>query len=1370
MSQFAPPTRSRAYAANPHEALRRHVVTAVLVSHDGERWLPTVLEALLGQQRPVQRVIAVDTGSRDRSADLLRSHLGPELVLERKRSSGYGSAITFGLANSAPVGHDEVGYDTNAPIEWVWLLHDDSAPSPDCLGQLLLTAEEYSEQHPSDQVAVVGPKVHGWYDRRQLLEVGVTIAGNGRRWTGLERGEHDQGQYDEVRPVLSVGSAGMLVRRDIWDRLKGFDRAISLFRDDVDFCWRVNNAGYKVIVAPEAVIRHAEASARERRRVDAGPSRPHLLDRTHALYTVAVNKPTLLWPALYLRLILGTFFRVLGHLIAKSPGMASDEFFAMLGFAARPDRILRGRSARRRFREADPLEVAMLLPPRGALTRAAIDSIWTQMRGEKAVDGGGGTLSSRHGTVESGPVSEEAEALETDSLALLKRLIRKPIIAVGLGLTVIALIAGRSLLFSGTLAGGALLPTPGGSSDLWSEYTSAWHGVGLGTNSVAPAYLGLVALLGTILFGKASLAVLVLLLGSVPLAGLSASFAFRRVTDSPGLRIWGGYAYGLLAVALGAIATGRLGSAVAVAVLPLIVTSAGSAIGSSSRSGNTRSAWSCAFLLMLATAFAPVVWALAATAAAVALVSVAWRTRSNVAVTAIRILIILGTPIVVLSPWSLTLFQHPSSFLTEMGAAGYGLNTPASTPLGLLLGDPGGPGTYPFWFGAGLLLTALAALLRGTRRRVVVSAWMISLLGFASALFLTRTTVTASDAAAGVVPWPGVSTALLGFGLITATMVGAEGARERIAGAAFGWRQPVSVLVTAAAVLAPVAAGGWWLVRGADNPIGRISAGLPQYLAAEDESAAQVRTLTLTAGANGTVAYSVARGAGPVLGDADIHLTTPETQKLNTLVGQLLSGSGGNAAQGLSGLDIGYVWAASSVPTAITQALGDTSGLTEDTLTASTGASTNYWQVNGSVGRITLQDAKGADIALQYQCSGSNSNPGIAPQGSAAVCSQDVSAQVNVPAGSSGRVLVLAEQADGGWTAKEGGQTLTATTLPGGLQAWTVPAGAGLVTIGYQSYTHTVWLIGELIAFAAAAVMALPFGRRPEDEADEEDEFAHAAEAAGKPGGDPEEFAQPGPPAHEQPPRPEPEQPAPTPAYEPEPAYEQPQPEYEPEYEPQPQPVAAMPVQAQAPEAETYVAPAYDPPVYETAQAASADYYPQQGYEQPGYESGAYQQPYEQQPYEGYPQQQGYEQGGYEQQQYAAPQGYDSGAYQQPYEAYPQQGYEQSGYDQAGYEQNGYEQPYTADPYAAPPRQPQYQEPYPQEQRYPQEQQYPQEQYPQEQQQPPYEAYPQQEPYPQEQQYPQENTTAEQYPEFEQYPGYDSPQEQQQYGQEGWGR
>jgi GT2 family glycosyltransferase len=1081
-SQFTAPVRPAPQrGANPHEALRHHVVTAVLVSHDGSRWLGSVLEALLNQQRPVQRVIAVDTGSRDTSVDLLETALGPDQVLHRKRSTGYGAAVAFGLKSSAPVGFDEFGYESGlTPVEWIWLLHDDSAPAPDALGQLLLTAEDFPD------AVVLGPKVRGWYDRRQLLEVGATVAANGRRWTGLERNEHDQGQHDEARPVLSVSSAGMLVRRDVWDRLRGFDRGISLFRDDLDFCWRVNNAGYKVVVAPDAMVFHAEAAARERRRVSAGANRPHLLDRSHALYTVAVNRATRFWPLLYFKLVLGSLLRAVGFVFAKSPGVAADELFAAAGFAIRPDRILRGRSVRRKIRTADPQDLQDFFPPRGALVRSAFDTFWTQLRGDDPMEQ---ESSSRHRTVESGPVSEEAEALDTDSAALIKRLLRMPIVAVGLGLTVVALTASRSLLFGGVLAGGALLPSPGGASDLWSEFLAAWHPVGLGSTAAAPPYLAVVAMLATILAGKADLAVAVLLIGSVPLAGLSASRALRRVTSSAPLRIWGAYAYGLLAVATGAIASGRLGTAVAVAMLPLVVTSATDAIGSPARPGSTRSAWTCAFLLSVATAFNPVTWLLALGFAALSVLTVVWRARSNFFATVIRMVIVLGMPLAVLEPWSFTLIQHPSNFLVEPGLTGAGLDSPAPSPVGLLLGDPGGPGTYPAWIGVGLLLAALAALLRGTRRRVVVSAWALALVGFASAVAISRAQVTPLGADHTTPLWPGVSTAMLGLGLITATIVGAEGVRERIGSASFGWRQPLTVLVVIAAALAPVAAGAWWLLRGAQGPVARVPAQiLPQYVAAEGQTAASPRTLILTGGANGAIDYNLVRGTGPTLGDADIPVPAGETATLNQAVTELLAGDGANAIAGLDVLDIEYVLVGSTVSSGVGQTLDGLPALTEHSVMQGGNQQYGVWSVDLSaagltLGRIDVVNVKtNAMLPVAYQCSGS------VPAGTTRICSQGVGATVVVPPGPAGRALTFSEEGFSGWSASIDGQKLTGGTAGevGNLEGWVLPASGGTVTISFHSYTHTGLLIGEGIVALIAMIMALPFGRRA-DEPDEDE-------------------------------------------------------------------------------------------------------------------------------------------------------------------------------------------------------------------------------------------------------------------------------------------
>lgn len=308
------------------------MVTAVVVSHDGARWLPDALAELLGQERPVQYAMAADTGSADASAQLVTDALGADRVLHLARRTGFGQAVEE-AARTAPVltpdelpylkrpsGWDPVtrtwrddAYDMpelphGEPVQWLWLLHDDCAPEPEALAQLLRVVENELELG-RDDVAVVGPKLRGWYDRRQLLEVGVTIANSGRRWTGLDRREQDQGQHDHVRTVLSVSTAGMLIRRDVFEQLGGFDRRLPLMRDDVDLCWRAHAAGHRVLVAPEAVVRHAEAASRERRTVDCGGrtvASPHKVDKAGAAYTLLVNARTAVLPWVLVRLVLGT--------------------------------------------------------------------------------------------------------------------------------------------------------------------------------------------------------------------------------------------------------------------------------------------------------------------------------------------------------------------------------------------------------------------------------------------------------------------------------------------------------------------------------------------------------------------------------------------------------------------------------------------------------------------------------------------------------------------------------------------------------------------------------------------------------------------------------------------------------------------------------------------------------------------------------------------------------------------------------------------------------------------------------------------------------------------------------------------------------
>ena len=160
-----------------------HVV-AVLVCHEGGRWLAPVLTSLAHSRRQPEVVVAMDAGSTDSTFRLLADAVAAEVVdhvLQVPATTAFGSSVTAALA--APQSAVPAGIEKDHA--WVWLLHDDCAPTPGALDALLRTAED----NPS--AGILGPKLRGWHDRRLLLEAGVTISRSGARVTGLEPREYD---------------------------------------------------------------------------------------------------------------------------------------------------------------------------------------------------------------------------------------------------------------------------------------------------------------------------------------------------------------------------------------------------------------------------------------------------------------------------------------------------------------------------------------------------------------------------------------------------------------------------------------------------------------------------------------------------------------------------------------------------------------------------------------------------------------------------------------------------------------------------------------------------------------------------------------------------------------------------------------------------------------------------------------------------------------------------------------------------------------------------------------------------------------------------------------------------------------------------
>ncbi|MGP4090135.1 glycosyltransferase [Streptomyces sp. KR55] len=1057
----------------------RHVVTAVLVSHDGARWLPDALAGLLGQERPVQYAMAADTGSADDSAQLVTDALGPDRVLHLARRTGFGQAVEE-ANRTAPVltpeelpylkrpsGWDPVtrrwrddAYDMpelphGEPVQWLWLLHDDCAPEPDALAQLLRVVENELELG-RDDVAVVGPKLRGWYDRRQLLEVGVTIANSGRRWTGLDRREQDQGQHDHVRPVLSVSTAGMLIRRDVFDRLGGFDRRLPLMRDDVDLCWRAHAAGHRVLVAPEAVVRHAEAASRERRTVDCvgrTSASPHKVDKAGAVYTLLVNTRTATLPWVLLRLVLGTLLRTVAYLVGKVPGQAVDEIRGLLGVLLRPERIIAGR--RRRGRpEIDKGELRPLFPPPGATVRATVEQVASSVvgRSDPEVAGGAG----RHGgAVESGPGGDDADFLEIEQFARLKRIARNPGPMLFLVLLFVSLAACRELLGGGALAGGALLPAPADSSELWSRYLDSWHPVGAGGDASAPPYLALVAMLASTLFGSTGLAVTVLLVGSVPLAGFTAYFASRPLVESRLLRAWAAVVYAFLPAATGALAGGRIGTAVLAVLLPLVARAGVAASGLANASGargSWRATWAYALLLTITTAFTPIVWPVALILG-IGLLAVR---RGDITAHGLRFLAQLGTPLLVLAPWSLSLL--PFGFFQEAGLE-YGDS--AASALDLLGASPGGPGTVSGLMLIGIVLAALAALMRTERQSGIWTAWAVALVGLALAALSNGST------------WAGPATLVYGIALLAAAVIGAEGARARVAEQSFGWRQPVAALIAFASAAGPLLVAAGWMIRGADGPLERRDpVQVPAFVAEESNTRDQARTLVLDSDSTAHVGYTLVRGSGARLGDAELAAADGDNAALDKVVANLVAGSGADQADQLGDFAVRYVLVHKGAPREVSRVLDATPGLSR--LSQQDGSA--LWRVDRQVARAAIVPASGSGD----------------PQ---PVAAGPVEIHTTVPDGSEGRTLRLADTAAAGWTATLDGKPLTRTTVDGWAQGFELPATGGTLDVTYEDpIGHTAWLWAQGLLAVVLVVLALP-GRRRDIDDDLPEEPAIPAQA-----------------------------------------------------------------------------------------------------------------------------------------------------------------------------------------------------------------------------------------------------------------------------------
>lgn len=534
----------------------REVVTAVVVTRGVSAYLPRALAAVGEQTRPPQRLLVVDAAPDAQPGDLAGAPelqdalaaLGDAVPTRLVAAPGvrtFGGAVRAALADEAATGGaDGAGQEAEAAAAWLWLLHDDAAAEPGALAALVRAVEV------APSVGVAGAKQRTWQDPARVLEVGMTTSRFGRRMTGIDEPEVDQGQHDAREDVLAVGLVGALVRRDVWDHLGGPDPALGPYGDGLDLSRRARLAGHRVVVVPGAVVRHAQASLDGGRDGwDAG--RSARVRREAFVYGQLTAVPGWLVPLVALLAVVSGAVRALGRFATKEPGLVVGELVAPWRVLATPGRILR---ARRRARATSVLPRRTLRP---------LQATWRDVVGQ---------LEDRRLTAaearRSRNAPSELELAELTALRVRRRwtLAGVAVAAVALDLAVLGPLVGP-VLGGARLSGGSLAFGDADLGGLWAAATSWWSSGGLGQGSppepLLSALLPLVAVTGGV--GGATALVL---LGSLALAALGAWFAAGAATRSVALRAWAALVWTAAPALLVGLDEARLGAVLAHITLP----------------------------------------------------------------------------------------------------------------------------------------------------------------------------------------------------------------------------------------------------------------------------------------------------------------------------------------------------------------------------------------------------------------------------------------------------------------------------------------------------------------------------------------------------------------------------------------------------------------------------------------------------------------------------------------------------------------------------------------------------------------------------------------------------------------------------------
>ncbi|MEM6264307.1 MAG: glycosyltransferase family 2 protein [Bacteroidota bacterium] len=267
-------------------------VSVLILNWNGRSWLEQFLPSVMATTYAPVKIIVADNGSTDGSVGWLGAHYPEVEVVVLDKNYGFTG------------GNNRAVSTISSP--YVVLLNSDVEVTPGWLEPLVNMAET----DPS--IAAIQPKVLAYHQKNHFEYAGAAggfldaLAYPFCRGRMFDTLEEDEGQYEAPMEVAWATGACCLIRKSVLDEIGLFEEEFFAHMEEIDFCWRARNHGYRIMCEPASVVYHVGGGT-----LPQGNPRKTFLNVHNSLVMMYKNLPDdQLFPKIFQRLVLDGIWAV----------------------------------------------------------------------------------------------------------------------------------------------------------------------------------------------------------------------------------------------------------------------------------------------------------------------------------------------------------------------------------------------------------------------------------------------------------------------------------------------------------------------------------------------------------------------------------------------------------------------------------------------------------------------------------------------------------------------------------------------------------------------------------------------------------------------------------------------------------------------------------------------------------------------------------------------------------------------------------------------------------------------------------------------------------------------------------------------------